>query len=163
VLEAVAYSPVRSTVTPAGYPATVTDELKSLVTALAGQVPDIAKHFGIEAPPPGARPPRQPRRPAGPRQSKATNRPPTRARDGGGAETPTTSEAQEPAAPDAPASHVPASEAPLADAGADTTTTAVEPERAAAEPTADTASTEADPAAQGAVEQPDDGGARSEP
>ena len=77
VLEAVAYSPVRASVTPAGYPATVTDELKALVKPLAGQVPEIAKHLGIEPPPPGARAPRQVRRPAGPRKPKPPPPPPT--------------------------------------------------------------------------------------
>ena len=76
VLEAVAYSPVRASVTPAGYPATVTDELTALVKPLAGQVPEIAKHFGIEPPPPGARAPRQVRRPAGPRKPKPPPPPP---------------------------------------------------------------------------------------
>ena len=76
VLEAVAYSPVRASVTPAGYPATVTDELTALVKPLAGQVPEIAKHLGIEPPPPGARASRQVRRPAGPRKPKPPPPPP---------------------------------------------------------------------------------------
>lgn len=74
VVEAVAYSPVRSSVTPAGIP-TVTDELKKMILPVAALVPEIAKQVGIEVAE-GARPPRQPRRPAGPRRPKPAAAPP---------------------------------------------------------------------------------------
>jgi hypothetical protein len=65
VLDALAYSPVRTQVHPAGIPSTVSDELRAAVTRVAGLLPDIARQFGIEPPPPGSRPPRPPR-PGGP-------------------------------------------------------------------------------------------------
>ena len=110
VLEAVAYSPVRASVTPAGYPATVTDELTALVKPLAGQVPEIAKHFGIEPPPPGARAPRQVRRPPGPRKPKPPPPPPGTAK---GAKPP--AEAKAPAATEADAPEAAVAEAPVTD------------------------------------------------
>jgi len=61
VLEAVAYSPVRTQVLPVSIPATVPDEVKAVATRLAPLLPDIAKQLGIEPPPAGARAPRPPR------------------------------------------------------------------------------------------------------
>jgi hypothetical protein len=63
VLEALAYSPIHSTVAPAGVPEPASDELRATVQRLAGLVPEVAKQFGIEPPAPGARAPRPPRRP----------------------------------------------------------------------------------------------------
>ncbi len=71
VLEAVAYSPVRAGVTPAGYPTTVTDELRAMVTSVASLVPTIAAHFGVEPPPAGARAGRPARRAAPARRPKS--------------------------------------------------------------------------------------------
>lgn len=51
VLDAVAFSPVRQVVTPAGIPENRTDELTATVTKLANRVPQIAALFGIEATP----------------------------------------------------------------------------------------------------------------
>jgi hypothetical protein len=48
VLDAVAYSPVRAQVTPASYPESPSDEVLATVRKLAGRVPHIAAHFGIE-------------------------------------------------------------------------------------------------------------------
>lgn len=67
VLDALAYSPVRSGVkvtAPANPPAEVT----TAVSRLAGLLPDIATAFGITPPPAGSRAPRPPRpgRPQGP-------------------------------------------------------------------------------------------------
>ena len=53
VLDALAYSPVRSQVTPVGIPAEPTDALRAAVTKLASRIPAIAALFGIEAPAPG--------------------------------------------------------------------------------------------------------------
>jgi hypothetical protein len=73
VVEALAFSPVHAQVTPAAPPAEVGEALRTLVTSLAGAVPEIAKLLGIEPAPPGSRPPRPPRlprRPAGARKPK---------------------------------------------------------------------------------------------
>jgi len=50
VLDAVAYSPVRSSVTPQGSPEKVGEELLAVIKKLASRVPEIAAGFGIEAP-----------------------------------------------------------------------------------------------------------------
>lgn len=50
VLDALAYSPVRSQVTPQGIPAEPTDELLAALKKLASRLPKIAALFGIEAP-----------------------------------------------------------------------------------------------------------------
>lgn len=49
VLDALAYSPVRSQVVPQGIPAEPTDQLRAAVTKLASRIPAIAALFGIEA------------------------------------------------------------------------------------------------------------------
>ncbi len=60
LLDAVAYSAVRRSVTPAGVPAEPGDELLGQVRKHAGRVPAIAGLFGIEAPAaPGRRAPRR--------------------------------------------------------------------------------------------------------
>jgi hypothetical protein len=63
VLDAVAYSPVRRTVEPAGVPSEPGDELLAAVRKLADRVPQIATRFGIEPPARPGRPGRPPRRP----------------------------------------------------------------------------------------------------
>ncbi len=50
VLDAVAYSPVRSSVKPEGRPEKVGEELLGAVKKLASRVPAIAAEFGVEAP-----------------------------------------------------------------------------------------------------------------
>jgi len=50
VLDAVAYSPVRSSVKPQGRPEKAGDELLGAVKKLASRVPEIAAEFGVEAP-----------------------------------------------------------------------------------------------------------------
>lgn len=60
VLDALAYSPVRSTVRVTA-PANPGDDVKAAVARLAGLLPDIATAFGITPPPAGARGPRPPR------------------------------------------------------------------------------------------------------
>ncbi len=50
VLDAIAYSPIRAQVVPAGLPAKPGDELMATVTKLASRVPAIAAQFGITAP-----------------------------------------------------------------------------------------------------------------
>ncbi len=79
VLEALAYSPIHSTVVPAGVPDPASDELRATVQRLAGLVPEVAKQFGIEPPAPGSRAPRPPRRPPArkPDRPKPVPPPPT--------------------------------------------------------------------------------------
>ncbi len=48
VLEAAAFSPIRTHVAPSGPPATVADELRTTVTRLAPALPQVAAMFGIE-------------------------------------------------------------------------------------------------------------------
>jgi hypothetical protein len=61
LLDAVAYSPVRREVVPAGAPAEPGDALLAAVRKHAGRVPAAAALFGIEAPPAQKRAPRAPR------------------------------------------------------------------------------------------------------
>ena len=51
VLEAAAFSPIRTHVAPSGPPATVADELRTTVTRLAPALPQVAAMFGIEPAP----------------------------------------------------------------------------------------------------------------
>ena len=55
VVDAVAFSPVRSQVTAQGSPASPSDELMKSMKKLAGRVPQLAALFGIEAPAPKSR------------------------------------------------------------------------------------------------------------
>lgn len=72
VLEAVAFSPIRSQVTPAAAAAQVSDELTTTVKRLGSLLPQIAALFGVEvdAKAPQAKPLR-PTRPAAPARKKA--------------------------------------------------------------------------------------------
>jgi hypothetical protein len=61
VLDALAFSPVRRSVTPQSLPAEPGEELLTEVKKLAARLPEIASAFGIEAgPEPGPRPRRRP-------------------------------------------------------------------------------------------------------
>ena len=62
VLDALSFSPVRLTVSPASKPETPNEELVAVVTRIAGRVPKVAEAFGIEAP---AEAPRKRGRPGG--------------------------------------------------------------------------------------------------
>jgi len=102
VLDAVAYSPVRSLVKPAGHPEKASDELLTAVKKLASRVPEIAAQFGIE--PPAAR--KRGRRPAPPP-------PPQKAEPAAKAEPPPTASAEASAefvvdAPAEPVAEIPA-------------------------------------------------------
>ena len=68
LLEAVAESPVRRTVKPAGLPAEAGEELRRAARQACGRVPALAPMLGIDMPPPPA-PPR-----AGPRLSRGRSR-----------------------------------------------------------------------------------------
>jgi hypothetical protein len=110
VLDAVAYSPVRSQVVPEGLPTNPNDQLLAAVRKVAGKVPAIAAAFGVEAPAPrrrgGRRTPPPPPAPAAPTAEASTPSPP-------------------PA--DAPAADAVAPEAPAEDAVVPETPTATEP------------------------------------
>ena len=60
VVDAVALSPVRTQVVPAGVPDSPTDELLTAIRRLADRVPQIATLFGIEPKPPSRGPKRPP-------------------------------------------------------------------------------------------------------
>ena len=81
VLEAIAFSPVRSSVVAVSVPDPIPDDLKAAVARSAGALPQIASQFGIEPPavtgPPKPRRPMPPRRPAKPAAQGA--RPPAAA------------------------------------------------------------------------------------
>ena len=85
MLEAVAFSPVRTQVTPAAIPATVAPELLACITRLAPAIPQVAAKFGV-VPAPGAAMPR-PLRPTRPEKKgdKPGARGPRGNRDGRGA------------------------------------------------------------------------------
>ena len=69
VLEAAAFSPIRTHVAPSGPPATVADELRTTVTRLAPALPQVAAMFGIE-PAPNASMPKPLRPTARPKPTK---------------------------------------------------------------------------------------------
>jgi hypothetical protein len=68
ILDALALSPVRQSVTPAGIPAQPSDELLAEVKRVSMQVPEIAARFGIE-------PTAAPKRPRPPRKGPGTGKP----------------------------------------------------------------------------------------
>jgi hypothetical protein len=68
LLEAVAASPVRRSVKPAGLPAEPGDELLAAAKSTAGRIPALAPMLGIDMPPP-PRAPRRPPRPPRPREA----------------------------------------------------------------------------------------------
>lgn len=91
VLDAVAFSPVRSAVTPAGVPAEPSPELREAVTKVADRVPHIAALFGID--------------PAEAARGRArTRRPRTRKPEGEASAGRSQKGAQQPSAPAAAAS-----------------------------------------------------------
>ena len=65
VLDALAYSPVRSQVVPQGVPAEPSDQLLTAVRKVATRLPEIATRFGIDAAAPKPRKPRPPKPPVG--------------------------------------------------------------------------------------------------
>jgi hypothetical protein len=147
VLDAIAYSPIRTQVVPAGLPPKPGDELIATVTKLASRVPAIAAQFGITAP---EAPPARKRRGRSGRPTPPPPPPPAPA----SAPPVTAAEAQaEPATPSAapetrPAA-APADAAPPAEATA-------EPEAAPVTPVeqAPVAETEVAPAPEPVADEP---------
>lgn len=155
VLDALAYSPIRSGVKVTA-PATPPAEVTAAVTRLAGLLPEIATAFGITPPPAGARSPRPPRpgRPQGAAgkggAAPRRNVPPPPA------PTPPApaAEAAAPAADAAPVNDAPTTEAPASETPA--TTEAVVTSEA---PLAEAVTAPEAPAAEAAAEAPDAGSA----
>ena len=107
VLEAAAFSPVRTHVTPAAPPAQSNDELAATVKRLAPALPQVAALFGVEVAPNAPQPkPLRPTRPSGPARKQAPKP----------AAAPAPKAA--PAVADAPVAEAPAAEAPVAEAPA---------------------------------------------
>jgi hypothetical protein len=103
MLDALAFSPIRTAVTPTATPENVSDELKAALSKFASRLPHIAQLFGIDS---GA----APRRKASPPKPPAPKAPAPKA--------PAAPAKDAPAAEEAPAAEAPAAEAPAAEAPA---------------------------------------------
>lgn len=102
VLEAVAFSPVRTLVTPVAAPSTITDDLRATVVRLGPALPQVAAVLGIEIPAGAPKP--KPLRPQAPRRDGA--KPGAKGgpkRGGGRRDDAATTARTEPAAPAEPA------------------------------------------------------------
>lgn len=86
VLDALSFSPVRLTVSPASKPAEPTAELVAAITRVATRLPKVAEAFGIEAPAEAGR--RRGARPGGKRGGKTSERPARTSATGGGTSSP---------------------------------------------------------------------------
>ncbi len=84
VLEATAFSPVRTLVTPTVAPTKITDDLKATTLRLGPALPQIAALLGVEVPAGAPKPKPLRQQPARKRPGKTRGRPPTK---GGGADT----------------------------------------------------------------------------
>ena len=109
VLEAAAFSPIRTHVAPSGPPATVADELRTTVTRLAPALPQVAAMFGIE-PAPNASMPKPLRPTSRPKPTKPARKPDAPRQKSSHAQRRRGSR-REPAAADAPATEDPADHA----------------------------------------------------
>ncbi|MGI9603243.1 MAG: hypothetical protein ACR2QE_15250 [Acidimicrobiales bacterium] len=148
VLDAVAFSPVRTLVKPAAVPDSPSDELTEAVTRLSSRIPEIAAQFGIE--------PTEP-----PRSGRGRSK---RSRRGGGSPSGAAKPIPPPppaAEPTAAADAEPPSEAAAPDAAASTSseTDAPAPEAAAPDAAASTSSETDAPAPEAAA--PDAAGSTS--
>ncbi|MEL0041108.1 MAG: hypothetical protein VW685_07285 [Ilumatobacter sp.] len=71
ILEAAAFSPIRSLIKPMGRPDVVADDLLATITRLAPAIPQVAEMFGVEVPAGAQMPkPLRPTRPGRPGQAK---------------------------------------------------------------------------------------------
>jgi hypothetical protein len=140
LLEAAAFSPIRSQIQPIRKPDTVSDELLATVQRLAPALPLVAALFGIEVAPDAPMP--KPQRP-GPKQRKpkAEERP-RRGPKPAAEEAP----AEEAPAEEAPAEEAPAEEAPAEEAQVADPTPEVEATASAETQTVDVEQTETVPA-----------------
>jgi hypothetical protein len=154
VLEAAAFSPIRTHVAPSGPPATVADELRHTVTRLAPALPQVAAMFGIEPAAnasmpkplrPTARPkPTKPRKAVDPAPAAKPRRDRSTAPSEPASEVPAPTEpvpatdATVPTPEPTPSSPSPAPEAEQGDqSGSATADDATEPEPVATPPTAE--------------------------
>ncbi len=155
VLDAVAYAPIRQTVTPAGIPGRPNDELLETVKRLSTRVPQIAALFGIE-PQEAPRKRRRSRGGTGRGPKKSTGAAPKT-----GARKPEAEPASTPKVDDSPAP-APEAEAPAATTDAAAPTEAPQPVPTSAEDSSvveEPATAEPDPVPEAASE----GGAAEEP
>ena len=109
VLEAVAFSPIRSQVQPTAKPAQVNDELLATVKRLSSLLPTVAALFGIEVDAKAQPKPLRPTRPGAPTKGAAPKPP----------QAPRPPRPPAPPAAAAPAAPAPATEAPAAEAPAE--------------------------------------------
>ncbi len=122
VLEAAAFSPVRTLVVPATAPSVITDDLKATTLRLGPALPQIAALLGVEVP--AGTPKPKPLRAGPPRKDGRNDRNKDAKRSGakGGRPSPpatrTPAPAPAPEAAEAPAAEAPAAEAPAAEAPA---------------------------------------------
>jgi hypothetical protein len=188
VLDALSYSPVRATVTPASKPDAPSEELVATITRFADRVPQVAAAFGIEAAPAGRRrgarggqrrggakggttPPPRPPKPEAPAADASTEAPaePTTEPTVESPVEATTPEAERSEAPtaDAAASDAPAPAADDADAvpapDADTEVAEVQAEAAPAAPETEAAAPATEPEPDAAAPEPVSPEAPSEP
>jgi hypothetical protein len=144
VLEAAAFSPIRTHVAPSGPPTTVADELRTTVTRLAPALPQVAAMFDIEAAPNASMP-----KPLRPTARPKPTKPPRKAAPAADRRPTPAVAAPEPAAADEPAAPAEPTPEPAA---ADEPATPAEPtpEPAAADRESDTSDdtrhVESDPA-----------------
>jgi hypothetical protein len=118
LLEAIAFSPVRTMVAPTVVPLQVSDELSKTVVRLAPAMPQIATLFGLTVDPKAPMPrPLRPTRPERPVKKKASdlNKGAEKAGAKGGKPSGEKVEADKPAE-EVPASEAPAAESPVAEA-----------------------------------------------
>lgn len=147
VIDAVAFSPVRNSVTPLGIPAEPKEELLEAVRRVADRVPAVAALFGIDpseaAKAKRRRPPRKKKNDGKGGSKGGDNKAPKKPkvdRPVPGAEPKPEPAAEAPAADEAPAEETPVTEAPAAEAPAEE-----------AAPTAEAPAEEAAPAAEEAA------------
>ncbi len=113
VVDALAYSPVRGGVTPAGYPAEPTPELLEAVKRIADRIPAIATQLGID---PAEAASQKRRRPKRDNKKKGGPKSAPKPADAAPASDATpAAEAAPAAATEAPATEAPATEAPAAE------------------------------------------------
>jgi hypothetical protein len=155
VLEAVAFSPVRSQVTPAAKPAQVNDELLATVKRLGSLLPQVAALFGIEIDPKAT--PAKPLRPTkpGPAKKAPAKKAPAPAAKAPVAEPVAPVAVEEPEAPAAEVAAEPDAPVTVAEPDAPATEVVAEPEAPAAEVEPDAPAAEVEVAPEAPAAEPD--------
>jgi hypothetical protein len=125
LLEAVAESPIRRSVTPTGLPENAPPDLKRAAHQYSGSIPALAKMLGVTIPPPPAPARRRPQdRPAGPRPPRRdpSTRPADRTAEGSTPDPDPEAEVRPPEVPASAATTSPAETSAPADTAAPTDT-----------------------------------------